>query len=195
MLTDRLKEYKIILGSASPRRRELLSSLGIDFEVADPDIEEVCPPGIPPEETAVYLALEKAASLNIGPGSRKILITADTIVLCDNTLLPKPAGREEAISFLRMLSGRKHSVITGVCISLGERRRTFSAETVVTFCDIDDEEIDYYVDTYKPYDKAGAYGIQEWIGFVAMEKIEGSYFNVMGLPVNRLYRELKDFIK
>lgn len=195
MLTDKLKEYQIILGSASPRRRELLSSLGLVFEVADPDINEECPPGIPPEETAVYLALEKAASLNIGPGSRKILITADTIVLCDNTILSKPAGREQAIGFLRMLSGRKHSVITGVCISSGERRRTFSTETIVTFCEIDDEEIEYYVDTYKPYDKAGAYGIQEWIGFVAMEKIEGSYFNVMGLPVNRLYRELKDFIK
>jgi septum formation protein len=195
MLIDRLKEYQIVLGSASPRRRELLSSLGLDFEVVDPDIEEECPPGIPPEETAVYLALEKAASLSIATGSHKILITADTIVLCDNTILPKPRGREEAVRFLRLLSGRRHSVITGVCISSGERRRTFSAETVVTFCEIDDEEIDYYVDTFKPYDKAGAYGIQEWIGFVAMERIEGSYFNVMGLPVNRLYRELKNFIK
>lgn len=195
MLTDRLKEYQIVLGSASPRRRELLSSLGIVFEVADPDIDEECPASIPPEETAVYLALEKASSLDIGPGSHKILITADTIVLCDSVILAKPSSREEAIRFLRLLSGRKHSVITGVCISSGERRRTFSAETVVTFCEIDDEEIEYYVDTYKPYDKAGGYGIQEWIGFVAMEKIDGSFFNVMGLPVNRLYRELKDFIK
>jgi septum formation protein len=195
MLSESLKKYNIILGSASPRRRELLAGLGLDFKVADPDIDEDTPPEIPPEEVALYLALGKAAALDEGLGSADILITADTVVLCDGRVLPKPSGRAEAVEFLRLLSGKSHSVITGVCIASGEKRRTFSTETIVTFCEIDDDEIDYYVDNFSPYDKAGAYGIQEWIGFAAVERIDGSYFNVMGLPINRLYRELKDFIK
>ncbi|MBE0674087.1 MAG: septum formation protein Maf [Bacteroidales bacterium] len=195
MLTERLKEYDIILGSASPRRRDLLAELGIEFGVVDPAIDEMCPDSIPPAETAQYLAGKKADMLGTGLGSAQILITADTIVLCDNQILGKPATREEAIDFLRRLSGREHSVITGVCISSATRRSCFSTETLVTFCSLGDDEIEYYVDNFKPYDKAGGYGIQEWIGYVATEKIEGSYFNVMGLPVNRLYRELKEFIK
>ena len=195
MLADKLKGYHIILGSVSPRRRELLASLGLMFDVADPDISETYPASVPPKEVAEYLALEKCAKLATGIGSSTILITADTVVLCDQTILPKPADRGEAIAFLKMLSGRQHLVITGVCIALGDRRRSFSSETIVTFCSIEDEEIEYYVDNYHPYDKAGGYGVQEWIGFVATEKIEGSYFNVIGLPVNRLYRELKEFIE
>lgn len=195
MLADKLKGYHIILGSVSPRRRELLASLGLQFDVADPDISESYPPSVPPKQVAEYLAIEKCAKLAPGIGSTTILITADTVVLCDETILAKPADRGEAIAFLKMLSGRQHLVITGVCIASGDRQRSFSSETVVTFCEIDDEEIEYYVDNYHPYDKAGGYGVQEWIGFVATEKIEGSYFNVIGLPVNRLYRELKEFIK
>lgn len=195
MLADRLKGYKIILGSASPRRRELLSGLGIDFDVADPAIDESLPGNINPRDAAEWLAAAKADSLRPGLGSRQILITADTVVLCGGRILEKPSGRDEAAEFLRFLSGKVHSVITGVCIATDKEQFTFASETFVTFCRLDDDEIEYYVDNYRPYDKAGAYGIQEWIGYVATEKIEGSYFNVMGLPVNRLYRELKRFIK
>jgi septum formation protein len=195
MLVNKLKDYNIILGSVSPRRRELFSALGFPFDVADPDIDENCPDTVPPKQTAVYLAEAKAAKLGVGLGSRKILITADTIVLCDNRLLSKPGSREEAVGFLKLLSGREHLVITGVCLRLAERQRSFSVETVVTFRQLDDDEIDYYVDNYSPYDKAGGYGIQEWIGYVAAERIEGSYFNVIGLPVSRLYRELNEFVK
>lgn len=195
MLTERLKNYHITLGSVSPRRHELLASLGLSFKTVDPNICENAPPGISPDELAVYLAVAKAKAIGSGPGSQDILITADTVVLCNGQVLAKPDGRDEAIEFLRLLSGREHQVITGVCISSLEKTVSFSSETVVTFCQLETEEIEYYVDNYKPFDKAGAYGIQEWIGFVATERIEGSYFNVMGLPVNRLYRELKEFIK
>lgn len=195
MLADKLKDYHIILGSVSPRRRELFAALGFAFDVADPDIDENCPDTVPPKKTAVYLAEAKASKLGESLGSGQILITADTIVLCGDRMLPKPGSREEAIDFLRLLSGRDHLVITGVCLRLAERQRSFSVETIVTFRKLDDDEIDYYVDNYSPYDKAGGYGIQEWIGFVAAERIEGSYFNVIGLPVSRLYRELNEFVK
>ncbi|MFO7575037.1 MAG: Maf family nucleotide pyrophosphatase [Bacteroidales bacterium] len=195
MLADKLKDYHIILGSVSPRRRELFAALGFAFDVADPAIDENCPDTVPPKETAVYLAEAKSAKLGEGLGSRQILITADTIVLCGDRLLPKPGSREEAVEFLGLLSGREHLVITGVCLRLAGRQRSFSVETVVAFRQLDDDEIDYYVDNYSPYDKAGAYGIQEWIGYVATERIEGSYFNVIGLPVSRLYRELNEFVK
>lgn len=195
MLTERLKEYHITLGSVSPRRHELLASLGLTFDSIDPDIPENAPPDIRPEELAVYLAIAKSKAIGTGPGSHDILITADTVVLCDQKVLAKPDGRAEAIEFLKLLSGKEHLVITGVCISSIHKTVTFSSETVVTFSQLETEEIEYYVDSYKPFDKAGAYGIQEWIGFVATERIEGSYFNVMGMPVNRLYRELKEFIK
>jgi septum formation protein len=195
MLADRLKDYHIVLGSVSPRRRELFAALGLEFDVADPDIDEECPASVPLAENAVYLAEAKAAKLWGGLGSRHILITADTIVLCGDMLLPKPGSREEAMGFLRLLSGREHMVITGVCLRSAEKQRSFSVETLVTFRQLDDDEIEYYVDNYCPYDKAGGYGIQEWIGYVAAERIEGSYFNVIGLPVSRLYSELKEFVK
>ncbi len=195
MLTDRLKDYHITLGSVSPRRHELLASLGLTFDSVDPDISEDNPPDVRSEDLALFLAEAKAKAIGPGPGSRDILITADTVVLCDGQILAKPNGRTEAIEFLKILSGKEHKVITGVCISSQEKTVSFSSETIVTFCNIETEEIEYYVDNFKPFDKAGAYGIQEWIGFVATERIDGSYFNVMGLPVNRLYRELKEFIK
>lgn len=195
MLSDRLKNYRLILGSASPRRRELLASLGLLFEVAEPGIAELVTDFVSAEEMAIYLAAKKAEKLCANLTGEQILITADTVVLCNGHILPKPGSREEAVKFLKILSGCEHSVITGVCIMTGDGRKScFSSETYVTFSKLDDEEIDYYVDHYEPYDKAGAYGIQEWIGYVAVEKIEGSYFNVMGLPVNRLYRELKKLI-
>lgn len=195
MLADRLKDYHIILGSVSPRRRELFAALGFAFDVADPDIDEECPPSVPLKENAIFLAEAKAAKLGGGLGSRQILITADTIVLCGDRLLPKPASRDEAIEFLRLLSGREHLVITGVCLMTAGRQRSFSVETVVAFRQIAEDEIEYYVDNFSPYDKAGGYGIQEWIGYVATERIEGSYFNVIGLPVSRLYSELNEFVK
>jgi septum formation protein len=195
MLTDRLRKYQIVLGSGSPRRQELLADMGFIFDIVIANIDETCPDSIAPEDVALYLAEAKMAKLEPVSGSSEIMITADTIVLCDNKVVPKPSGKEEAVAFLKMLSGRSHSVITGVCIASGNRRRSFSTETVVTFCEINEEEIEWYVDNFRPYDKAGGYGIQEWIGFIAVEKIEGSYFNVMGLPVNKLYRELKEFIK
>lgn len=195
MLTDRLKDYHITLGSVSPRRHELLASLGLTFDSVDPDISEDTPADVRPEDLALFLAEAKAKAIGPGPGSRDILITADTVVLCNGQILAKPNGRTEAIEFLKILSGKEHKVITGVCISSKNKSISFSSETVVTFCILETEEIEYYVDNYKPFDKAGAYGIQEWIGFVATERIDGSYFNVMGLPVNRLYRELKEFIK
>lgn len=195
MLADKLKDYHIILGSVSPRRRELFAALGFAFDVADPDIDEECPPSVPAKELAVYLAEAKAAKLGVGLGSSQILITADTIVLCGDRILGKPVSREEAVEFLRLLSGREHLVITGVCLRSAGRQHSFSVETAVSFRPIGDDEIEYYVDNYSPYDKAGAYGIQEWIGFVATERIEGSYFNVIGLPVSRLYSELKEFVK
>ncbi len=195
MLADRLKDYHIILGSVSPRRRELFAALGFAFDVADPDIDEECPPSVPLKENAIFLAEAKAEKLGGGLGSRQILITADTIVLCGDRLLPKPASRDEAIEFLRLLSGREHLVITGVCLMTAGRQRSFSVETVVAFRQIAEDEIEYYVDNFSPYDKAGGYGIQEWIGYVATERIEGSYFNVIGLPVSRLYSELNEFVK
>ncbi|MDX9929660.1 MAG: Maf family protein [Bacteroidales bacterium] len=194
MLTEKLKEYHIILGSVSPRRRELLADLGISFDIADPDISEECPPSVLPENAALYLAELKADKLALSLGRGQILITADTTVLCDDIIMPKPESREQAVEFLRALSGRSHRVITGVCIvSDSNHRNCFSVETTVIFSKLDEDEIAYYVDEYKPYDKAGAYGIQEWIGMVATERIEGSWFNVMGLPVESLYRELKKF--
>ena len=195
MLLDRLKEKHIILASGSPRRQELLRELGLDFEIrVNDDLEENYPPELTRHEIPVYLAEMKAKSAGAEIPANVLMITADTIVWHNDRLADKPADREDAIRILKDLSGSMHEVITGVCFIHEKRMRSFHATTRVWFAPLDEDEIRYYVDRYKPFDKAGAYGIQEWIGHIGIEKIEGSYFNVMGLPVQKVYHELKEFI-
>ena len=194
MFLDDLKTKDIILASGSPRRKQLLDALGIKFRIVIPDICENYPPELEREKIALYLAVRKAESVNNAEDDRQIIIASDTIVCIEDSVLNKPAGRKEAIQMLRSLSGKDHYVITAVCIASNVKKRSFYAETKVTFAELPDDDIEYYIDYYRPYDKAGSYGIQEWIGYIGIEKIEGSYFNVMGLPVQRLYAELKNFI-
>ena len=189
-----LNRYKIVLGSNSPRRRELLAGLDIDFEVqVIPGIDESFPDTLPAFDVPVYIARKKAEAYIPSMPADELLITADTIVWTFGEILGKPKDREDAIAMLRKLSGRVHEVITGVCITTKEKTISFSASSAVSFARVDEEEIVYYVDKYRPFDKAGSYGIQEWIGYVAVEAINGSFYNVMGLPVRLLYQELKKF--
>lgn len=187
-------KYKIILASASPRRQQLLSDLDIPFTVlVIKDIDESYPQDLPAIEVAAYLSQKKAASYHPTLNEQHLVITADTVVINQSEVLGKPANQEEASTMLKALSGKSHQVVTGVTLTSKTKSHTFSAITEVKFSQLDDEEIKYYIDTYKPYDKAGAYGIQEWIGSVGVEHIQGSYFNVMGLPVHQLYQALKSF--
>lgn len=187
-------KYKIVLASGSPRRKELLSGLGYEFEVRLlKDIDETYPEGLSGEEIAKHISRGKAEAYKETLANDELVITADTIVYLEGNVLGKPKDAAEARQMLRSLSGRKHQVITGVTLLTKEKIHTFASVSDVTFANLTDEEIAYYVDKYKPTDKAGAYGIQEWIGFIGVERIEGSYFNVMGLPVQRLYTELKQF--
>lgn len=193
-MLDHLSSYQIILASNSPRRRELLAGLGLTFETrVIPGIDESYPEGLDGADIAVYIASAKAAAYRVTLAGHELLITADTIVYTEGKVFGKPHDRDEACAMLRALSGRTHQVITGVTIQTLERTRSFAVTTDVTFTELSDEEIAYYVDHYRPFDKAGSYGIQEWIGFVGVTGIRGSYFNVMGLPVQRLYQELKTF--
>ena len=188
--------YKIILASNSPRRRELLAGLGIDFSVHVIDgIDESWPHELKGEDIPLYISREKAAPYKKQIAPDELVITADTIVYVDGEVLGKPADEADAKRMLHLISGRWHEVITGVTLMTAERERSFAVTTRVRFCDLTDAEIDYYIKNYAPMDKAGAYGIQEWIGYVGVEAIEGSYFNVVGLPVQRLYRELINFCK
>nr|WP_302829404.1 Maf-like protein [uncultured Bacteroides sp.] len=190
-MLDNLKKYKVILASNSPRRKELLAGLGVDYEVRTlPDVDESYPDTLKGADIPLFIAKEKAdAYLDMmKPG--ELMITADTIVWLDGKVLGKPKDREDAMRMLRAMSGRTHEVFTGVCITTTEWQRSFTAQTEVRFAELSEEEITYYVDTYKPMDKAGAYGVQEWIGFIGVENISGSYYNIMGLPVQRLYKEL-----
>jgi septum formation protein len=186
--------YKVILASHSPRRKELLKGLDIDFEVrVIPGIDESYPEDIPPAEIPSYIARKKAKAYRetLSPG--ELIITADTVVLLDDQIIEKPADRDSAIQMIQCLSGRKHQVITAVILTTAEKHKEFAVTSTVDFTELTREEITYYVDKYKPFDKAGAYGIQEWIGYIGVRGIEGSFYNVMGLPVQRLYRELSDF--
>lgn len=193
-MLDHLSSYQIILASNSPRRRELLAGLGIAFQTrVIPGIDESYPDGLTGPEIALHIASAKASAYLPTLSAQELLITADTIVYTDGKVFGKPRDRGEACSMLRALSGRTHQVITGVTLQTLERNRSFAVTTEVTFAELSDEEITYYVDHYRPFDKAGSYGIQEWIGFVGVTGIRGSYFNVMGLPVQRLYQELKTF--
>lgn len=189
-----LDYYHIVLGSNSPRRKELLAGLDIPFEVGViPGIEEDYPLDLPAAKVPLYLAKKKAEAYLPTMKDNELLITADTIVWTHRQILGKPASREEAVAMLHTLSGRVHAVITGVCLTTKQKRESFTATSDVSFAHLKDEEIDYYVDKYKPYDKAGSYGIQEWIGYIGIKSVKGSYFNVMGLPVHKLYQELKNF--
>ena len=194
-LIDNLNKYRIILASRSQRRQQLLMDLGLRFDVIVRDFPETYPENLTGAEIAMYLSKAKAECLKTEIIGNEIVITADTIVWCNSRVLGKPAGRNEAAQMIRDLSGNTHKVITGVTLLSSEKESTFFDSTEVTFEVLCDEEIDYYIEKFSPYDKAGAYGIQEWIGIAACSRIEGSYFNVVGLPVHKLYRELKEFIK
>lgn len=185
---------KILLASGSPRRRELLAMIAPGFAVAPGrDVDESYPSDIPAEKVAEYLSKVKADAYIDLLDDDEIIITADTVVIIDGRILGKPAGRDDAVAMLRSLSGRRHKVVTGVTVTARDRSVSFDETTVVEFAHLNDDEIDAYVDTFRPYDKAGAYGIQEWIGAVGIKGIEGCYYNVMGLPVHTLYHRLKEF--
>ena len=186
-----MKDWHIILASNSPRRRELLRGLDLDFEVKVlPDIEEDYPADLPTEQIPLYIASEKAAAYKSMMAESDLIITADTVVVLGYEVLGKPKDLDDARRMLRELSGRTHQVITGVCLMTQQKTSSFAVTTDVSFKELTDEEINYYVDTYQPLDKAGAYGIQEWIGYIGVTGLQGSYFNVMGLPVQRIYKEL-----
>ena len=190
-MLDNLKKYKVILASNSPRRKELLSGLGVDYEIRTlPDVDESYPDTLRGADIPLYIAKEKANAYRNMLQSGELMITADTIVWLDGKVLGKPKDREDALCMLRDMSGRTHEVFTGVCITTTEWQRSFSDQTEVRFSKLSEEEIIYYVDKFQPMDKAGAYGVQEWIGFIGVENISGSYYNIMGLPVQRLYKEL-----
>ena len=181
---------KIILASNSPRRQELLAGLGLDYEVRTlRGLDESYPEGLSMEEIPQYISRKKAAAYTLG--ADELLITADTIVYLDGEVLGKPADEAEAKRMLEKLSGKTHQVVTGVTLTCGSNQHSFASVSQVTFAKLSDAEIDYYVTHYHPLDKAGAYGIQEWIGYIGVSSLQGSYFNVMGLPVQRLYSEMK----
>lgn len=188
MVTD----YKLILASNSPRRKELLAGLDIEFDIFVLDgIDESYPPHLKPREVSQYIAHKKAEAYQRVIAPDTLLITADTVVVVENQILGKPHNEAEAKEMLRAISGKTHMVVTGVCLTTVTKQSSFSVETEVTFKTLTTEEIEYYVAKYKPYDKAGAYGIQEWIGYVGVTSLNGSYYNVMGLPVQRIYEELR----
>ena len=190
-MLDNLKKFNIVLASNSPRRKELMSGLGVDYVVKTlPDVDESYPDTLQGEEIPAYISREKAEAYQSMIEPDELLITADTIVWMNGEVLGKPKDREDAIRMLRKLSGASHQVITGVCLTTKGWQNSFTVTTDVTFAVLSEEENVYYVDKYSPMDKAGAYGVQEWIGFIGVESISGSYYNVMGLPVQKLYREL-----
>lgn len=188
------KRLKIILASASPRRKELLAGLDLDFEVkVVKGVSESYPKTLRAEEVPQYISREKAAAYQVADD--ELLLTADTVVIVDNTILGKPHDADDARRMLRLISGRTHQVVTGVTLTTAKAQKTFGVSTDVTFRQLTDDEIDYYIAHYRPFDKAGAYGIQEWIGYVGVTSIRGSYYNVMGLPVQRIYQEIMEIEK
>jgi septum formation protein len=192
MLREKLKNYNLILASASPRRQQFFKDLDIDFTIQLKEVDEIYPQELNGSEITDYLAdLKSKAFTNLS--EKDLLITSDTIVWLENKALGKPKDAQDAFKMLRALSGKKHDVITSISIKSKHFQKIVNNTTIVSFKEITDEEIEYYIKNYTPLDKAGAYGIQEWIGFIAIEKIEGSYFNVVGLPVHKLYEELMKF--
>lgn len=191
-MLDNIKKYNVILASNSPRRKELLAGLGIDFKVKVIDgIDESYPPSLASQQVAEYIAEKKAEAYRSVMDDNDLIITADTVVIVNNEILGKPTDAADAIRMLQSMAGRSHHVVTGVCITSKHVHKSFSVTTEVEFAALSDDEIDYYVQRYRPFDKAGAYGIQEWIGYIGVTSLSGSYYNVMGLPVQRIYTELK----
>lgn len=194
-MLENLKKYHIILASNSPRRKELLAGLGIDYAVRVlSGIDESYPDDLPVTDIAAYIAHKKTDAYRPTMADDELLITADTVVICDNEVMGKPLDEADAHRMLRQLSGRVHHVTTGVCLTTSKQQRLFSVTTEVTFKELSDDEISYYISHYHPFDKAGAYGIQEWIGCMGVRHIDGSFYNVMGLPLHRLYTELDKLI-
>ena len=195
LLHEKLRNRRLLLASQSPRRRELMTGCGLPYELAPKyDCEEVYPADLAAEEVPLYLSQLKshAYSAQLAPGD--ILLTADTVVVLNGRVLGKPHGRDEALRMLHDLSGHRHTVVSGVTLRTAEGEHSFEARTDVWFRNLTDEEITYYVDAFRPFDKAGSYGIQEWIGYAAIERIEGSFYNVMGLPIQKVYTELDKFL-
>jgi septum formation protein len=193
-MLKKFKNYNFILGSNSPRRKEILKEIGLDFSIYPSNIDENFNKEIDLEDIPVFLAEKKANALKNKLKENDVLITADTIVIYKNELLSKPENSYQAKEMLEKLSGKSHKVITGVCLLSKNNKSIFSSKTIVTFNDLDKFEIEFYVNKYKPFDKAGSYGIQEWVGLIGVKKIEGSYTNVVGLPASMVYTELKKFI-
>ena len=193
MLNEKFKNHRIILASGSPRRQQFLKELDVNFEIQLKDIEEIYPEHLQAEEITNFLAKLKASAFVLDLEDNVILITSDTIVWLNNKALGKPKDYDDAFEMLTEMSGTTHKVITSVCLKTTDKEIIFYEETLVTFTKLSSDEIKYYLNNYKPFDKAGSYGIQEWIGLVAIEKIEGSYANVVGLPTHRLYEELMKF--
>jgi septum formation protein len=194
MLKDKLKQYKLILASGSPRRQQFFKDLELDFEIRLKEVEEIYPPELKREEITNYLAQLKASPFEGRLQENEILVTSDTIVWHNNKALGKPTDKQDAFEILKSLSNATHEVITSVCFTTNSKTDLLHEITKVTFNELSDEAIHYYIDNYKPFDKAGAYGIQEWIGFIAVSKIEGSYANVMGMPVDKVYEYLSNLV-
>lgn len=193
-MLDNLKKYNIVLASKSPRRQELLKGIGVDFTILTKEVDENYPQRLPAIDVAPFLSLKKAKAFEDSElPENYMVITADTVVIVENEILGKPKDRDDAIRMMNLLSGKAHKVVTGVTVHTKEKTKTFSVTSKVTFETLDNQEIDYYIDNFKPYDKAGAYGVQEWIGYIGVSNVEGSYYNVMGLPTQRLYKVLKEF--
>ena len=193
-MLSNLKNYHIILASKSPRRQELLRGMGVDFEILTKETPEDYPEDLPLDEVPKYLSLQKSLAFTDEElPADYLLITSDTVVICEGEILGKPKDKEDAERMLRLLSGKTHHVVTGVTVRSAKKTESFAARSNVTFAELDDEEINYYIEHCKPYDKAGAYGIQEWIGYVGISGLEGSFYNVMGLPTRKLYQCLKGF--
>lgn len=193
-MLENLNKYKVVLASNSPRRKQLLGGLGIPFEVKVlPHIDESFPHDMPPAEVAEHIACGKAAAYRPLMAPDELVITADTIVIAEGEVLGKPRDADDVRRMLGLLSDRKHQVVTGVCITTEQRKKSFSATTDVTFKKLTRQEIDYYLENFQPYDKAGAYGVQEWIGYIGVSAINGSFYNVMGFPIQRIYTELASF--
>ncbi|MBR1513660.1 MAG: septum formation protein Maf [Bacteroidales bacterium] len=193
-MLSNLKKYQIILASKSPRRQELLRGMGVDFTIQTKETDESFPPDMPLDEVPKYLSLQKSLAFSKDElPADYLLITSDTVVICEGEILGKPKDRADAVRMLQLLSGKTHHVVTGVTVRSAEKTESFAAKSMVTFATLEADEIDYYIDHCKPYDKAGAYGIQEWIGYVGISGLEGSFYNVMGLPTRKLFQVLKSF--
>lgn len=193
-MLDNLKKYNIVLASKSPRRQELLKGIGVDFTILTKEVDENYPQRLPAIDVAPFLSLKKAKAFEDAElPDNYMVITADTVVIVENEILGKPKDRDDAVRMMNLLSGKVHKVVTGVTVHTKEKTKTFSVISKVTFEALDNQEVNYYIDNFKPYDKAGAYGVQEWIGYIGVSNVEGSYYNVMGLPTQKLYKVLKEF--